>query len=207
MEMFYEKYIIAHSLPANGKQMQLGVHSEDGSIATWEVCNGEHLWTHYFTDTEEATKDLCDRTLREINLSRSKNMGQYMESDYSITAIVKNEGNSAVIEFPTNELSDIWGSIGITEPPDRVCLGGSYNIGITPGTSKMAEALNRIFRKGDSLRLVNEVARAVYHADYRVYGMVEEKLKYGQFQTAGEILKEAASLSEKIKQQETKKTR
>ena len=71
----------------------------------------------------------------------------------------------------------------------------------------MAEALNRIFRKGDSIQLVNEVAKAVYHADYRVYGMVEEKLKYGQFQTAGEIVKEASSLAEKIKQQEKKKTR
>ena len=207
MEMFYEKYIIAHSLPVNGKQMQLGVHLEDGSLATWEVCNGEHLWAHYFTDTEDATKDLCDRTLREINLSRSKNMGQYMEGDYTITAIVKNERNSAVIEFPTNELSDILGSIGITEPPDRVCLGGPYYIDITPGASKMAEALNRIFRKGDSLQLINEAARAVYHADYRVYGMVEEKLKYGQFQAAGQILKEASSLVEKIKQQEKRKTR
>ena len=35
----------------------------------------------------------------------------------------------------------------------------------------------------------------------------EEKLKYGQFQAAGQILKEASSLAEKIKQQEKRKTR
>ena len=130
-----------------------------------------------------------------------------VENDYTVTAIVKNGNDTAVIEFPTKEFPDILGSIGIREPADKVCLGGQYYIEITPGSGKMADALNHIFQKGDSLYLVNEVARAVYHADYFVYDTVEEKLKYGQFPSAEQLLKEASELSEQIKKQDKKPVR
>lgn len=207
MEMrMHDKYIITNTLPVNGKQMVLGVHSEEGrKLATWEVCNDEFLWAHYFTNQQDAVKDLCERTLQEISLMNRRD--KRVENDYTVTAIVKNGNDTAVIEFPTRELPDILGSIGIREPADKVCLGGQYYIEITPGSGKMADALNHIFQKGDSLHLVNEVARAVYHADFRVYDMVEEKLKYGQFPSAEQLLNEAGKLAEQIKKQDKKTVR
>ncbi len=202
----HDKYIIMDVLPVNGKQMVLGVHSEVGKkFATWEVCNDEFLWAHYFSSQQDAIKDLCERTLQEMSLMNRRDKG--IESDYTITAIVKNGNDTAVIEFPTRELTDVLGSIGITESADRVCIGGPYYVEITPGSDKMADALNHIFQIGDSLSLVNEVAKAVYHADFLVYGMVEEKLKYGQFSSAEQLLDEAGKLAEKIKKQERKPVR
>lgn len=203
---FYDKYVIVDFLPAGSKSMRSGVHMEKrNQFATWEFYDDQYLWAHYFTDQTAAVKDLCERTLREIHRLESKD--HHVETDYTITAIVKNEGNMAVIEFPTDELSDILGSIGITETPDKVCIGGPCYIEITPGAGSMADALNHIFQNGDSLHLINEVAKAVYHADFRVYGMVEEKLKYGQFHAAKEVLKDARALSELIKKQEQNKKR
>ena len=199
------KYRITNILPTSGSSIAMGVHSEkDRQFATWEVRNGEYLWAHYFNNQQEAVKDLCSRTLREI--SRIQDMVRE-ENDYTVTVIIRNEKNSAVIEFPTNELADILGSIGIREPADKVCIGGAYPIEITPGAGKMEDALNHIFRKGDSLHLVNETARAVYHADYFVYDMVEEKLKYGEFSSAEELKKAADTMAEKLKKQKKKSAR
>ena len=202
----HDKYIITNILPVNGKQMVFGVHSEIGSrFATWEVCNDEFLWAHYFTNQQEAVKDLCERTLQEINLMNRRN--KHMDNDYTVTAIVKNGNDTAVIEFPTNELADILGSIGIREATDKVCIGGPYYIEITPGSGKMADALNHIFQKGDSLYLVNQVAKAVYHADYFVFDTIEDKLKYGQFSSAEQLLEEAKELAAQIKKQDKKPVR
>lgn len=202
----HDKYIITNILPVNGKMMVFGVHSEIGSrFATWEVRNDEFLWAHYFTKQQEAVKDLCERTLQEMSLMNRRN--KHVENDYTVTAIVKNGNDTAVIEFPTNELPDILGSIGIREPADRVCIGGAYDIEITHGFGKMADALNHIFQKGDSLHLVNEVARAVYHADYFVYDAIEDKLKYGQFSSAEQLLGEARELAEQMKKQDKKPVR
>ena len=99
------------------------------------------------------------------------------------------------------------GSISIREPADKVCIGGPYYIEIMPGSGKMADALNHIFQKGDSLHLVNQVAKAVYHADYFVYDTIEDKLKYGQFSTAEQLLEEAKELAEQIKKQDKKHVR
>ena len=156
------KYRITNILPTSGSSIAMGVHSEkDRQFATWEVRNGEYLWAHYFKNQQEAVKDLCSRTLREISRIQDK---VREENDYTVTVIIRNGKNSAVIEFPTNELQDVLGSIGITEPADKVCIGGAYPIEITPGAGKMEDALNHIFQKGDSLHLVNETARSVYHA-------------------------------------------
>ena len=199
------KYRIINILPTSGSSIAMGVHSENGrQFATWEVRNGEYLWAHYFKNQQEAVKDLCNRTLREI--SRIQDMIRE-ENDYTVTVIIRNGKNSAVIEFPTNELQDVLGSIGIIEPADKVCIGGAYPIEITPGAGKMEDALNHIFQKGDSLHLVNETARSVYHADYFVYDMVEEKLKYGEFSSAEELKKAADTMAEKIKKQKRKSGR
>ena len=199
------KYRIINILPTSGSSIAMGVDSEKGrQFATWEVRNGEYLWAHYFKNQQEAVKDLCSRTLREI--SRIQDMVRE-ENDYMVTAIIRNGKNSAVIEFPTNELQDVLGSIEITEPADKVCIGGAYPIEITPGAGKMEDALNHIFQKGDSLHLVNETARSVYHADYFVYDMVEEKLKYGEFSSAEELKKAADTMSEKIRKQKRRSGR
>lgn len=204
MEM-HDKYIITDIFPVGRIQTAMGVHSEKRQFATWEVKDGEYLWAHYFTDQQEAIKDLCSRTLREMN-NRQKGIMRE-DNDYTVTAIVKNGKDTAVIEFPTNELADILGSIGIREPVDKVCIGGKYAVEITPGSGKMADALNHIFKKGDSLHLVNETARSVYHADYFVYDMVEEKLKYGEFSSAEELKKAADTMAEKLKKKNKKSAR
>ena len=198
------KYMITNILPTSGSSMAMGIHSEKRQFATWEVKDGEYLWTHYFKNQQEAVKDLCSRTLREIRRIQDK---VREENDYTVTAIIRNGKNSAVIEFPTNELQEILGSIGITEPSDKVCIGGVYPIEITPGEGKMNDALNHLFQKGDSLHLVNEMARSVYHADYFVYDMVEEKLKYGEFSSAEELKKAADIMAEKLKKQKRKSGR
>ena len=122
-----------------------------------------------------------------------------VESSYFVTAVIKNGENTAVVELPTNGLSSYLGSIGIKETPQNVLLGGEYEITFGKGNDRVANGLCELFQPGDSLALVNALARAVFHADFRVYSRVEEKLQNRSFSSAEEMLKEVNKMSEEIK--------
>lgn len=66
----YGDYIVIVTLPTGSKQMQMGIHQKDGSFATWEVADGNYQQTHYFSDSDSATEDLCNRTLDELHLKK-----------------------------------------------------------------------------------------------------------------------------------------
>lgn len=198
----HDDYIICGIIPVNGKCFLLGTHmQEPNQFATWEKTgNDEFLWAHYFTDSEKAEKDLCERVLQEIAL---KHYQGPRETSTTIGVIVKNGENTAVIDFPTRELEDILGSIGITLSPEKVEIGGQYSIEILPGDGKMANALNHLFQRGDSLYLINEVAKAVYCSDWRVCGRIGEKLRLGEYHSAEALLTEAVRWAEEIKERES----
>ena len=66
----HDDYIVIVTLPTDSKQIQMGLHQKNGSFATWEIAGGEYKEPHYFTDIDEATEDLCLRTLRELRLKK-----------------------------------------------------------------------------------------------------------------------------------------
>lgn len=66
----HEEYIVMVTLPTDGKQIEMGIHQKDGSFATWEVADGNYQQTHYFSDRDSATEDLCIRTLGELRLKK-----------------------------------------------------------------------------------------------------------------------------------------
>lgn len=195
----HDGYLITAILPVNGKEMMFGVHQEKGShFATWEHRGEEYLWAHYFTDMTKAMEDLCKRTLQEIEFMREK--GMYREATHSFTGFIKNDRNRAVIEFPTNELQDILESIGIMEGAGAVCLNGKYPIELEPERDKFADALIHVLVQGDSLHTVNELAKAAYHSDYRVYLMLEENLKQGVYHSVEQLFKDVKECKEHIRQ-------
>lgn len=106
-----------------------------------------------------------------------------------------------IIQFPTNELGDILGSIGITLPPERVYLGGHTDIEVhlQHNGDQMTDAMAHLFRDKNSLRMVNEVAKAVFHADWRVYERVEEKLKTDFYADAENLLRDAVDYAKYLK--------
>lgn len=67
---FYGEYIIMHILPVGDKGTAMGINKTNGSFATWETAGGEYKEPHYFTDIDEATEDLCLRTLGELRLEK-----------------------------------------------------------------------------------------------------------------------------------------
>lgn len=66
----HEEYIVMVTLPTDGKQIEMGIHQKDGSFATWEAADGNYQQTHYFSDRDSATEDLCIRTLGELRLKK-----------------------------------------------------------------------------------------------------------------------------------------
>ena len=39
---FHDEYIIVVTLPTDSKQMEMGIHQENGSFATWEAADGKY---------------------------------------------------------------------------------------------------------------------------------------------------------------------
>ena len=66
----HDDYIVIVTLPTDSIQMQMGIHQENGSFATWEAAGGEYRQAHYFSDRDSATEDLCRRTLDELRLKK-----------------------------------------------------------------------------------------------------------------------------------------
>jgi hypothetical protein len=67
---FCGEYVIMDVLPVGDKGAAMGINQTNGSFATWETAGGEYKEPHYFTDIDEATEDLCLRTLRELRLKK-----------------------------------------------------------------------------------------------------------------------------------------
>lgn len=66
----YGEYIITETLPAADSGVAMGIHRTNGSFATWKTAGGKYKEPHYFTDIDEATEDLCIRTLDELRLKK-----------------------------------------------------------------------------------------------------------------------------------------
>ncbi|GFH88765.1 hypothetical protein IMSAGC002_00003 [Lachnospiraceae bacterium] len=66
----HDDYIVIVTLPTDSKQIEMGIHQKNGSFATWEVADGNYQQTHYFSDRDSATEDLCSRTLDELRLKK-----------------------------------------------------------------------------------------------------------------------------------------
>ena len=66
----HDDYIVIVTRPTDRKQLQMGIHQNNGSFATWEVADGIYQQTHYFSDRDSATEDLCSRTLDELRLKK-----------------------------------------------------------------------------------------------------------------------------------------
>ena len=69
---FHDEYIIVVTLPTASKQMEMGIHQENGSFATWEAADGKYQQERYFSDRDSATEDLCRRTLDELWLKKQE---------------------------------------------------------------------------------------------------------------------------------------
>ena len=120
-------FVITNAIPVGNKEIVLGVNMKNPqSFVTWQCKDGtDYYWGHYTDDLIKATRDLCQRVIGEVDyLELAEQERREVESGYILTATVKHEGNSAIIQFPTKELEDILGSIGISLPPERVYLGG-----------------------------------------------------------------------------------
>ena len=93
------------------------------------------------------------------------------------------------------------GSIGITQPPEKVYIRGYSDIKVQlhNGDGKVADALVRLFRDDNSLRMVNEVAKAVFHADTRVYEWVEKNLRDDRYKSVEDVLRDAVDYGKYLK--------
>ena len=67
------------------------------------------------------------------------------------------------------------------------------------GEGKVADALVRLFRDDNSLRMVNEVAKAVFRADSRVYEWVEKNLRDDRYKSVEDILRDAVDYGKYLK--------
>ena len=63
----------------------------------------------------------------------------------------------------------------------------------------MADALVRLFRDDNSLRMVNEVSKAVFHADFRVYEWVEKNLRDDRYKSVEDVLRDAVDYGKYLK--------
>ena len=59
------------------------------------------------------------------------------------------------------------------------------------GGNKVSDALVRLFRDDNLLRMVNEVAKAVFHSDCRVYEWVEKNLRDDRYKSVEDVLRDA----------------
>lgn len=61
-------YIITNSIPVGSAEFVLGIHQTlPDKFVTWQRRNKEdYFWGHYTDDLLKATKDLCERALKEV---------------------------------------------------------------------------------------------------------------------------------------------
>lgn len=197
---------IINSIPVGNAEFVLGVNMKNpNSFVTWECKNKtDYFWGHYTDSLLKATKDMCQRAMDEVQYLEQREAGAVRrnpDSGYFFTATVKYRDSSAVIQFPAQELADVLGSIGITQPPERVYLGGysDVEVHLQHNENKAADALVRLFKGDNSLRMVNEVAKAVFHSDYRVYERVEKNLRDDCYKSVEDVLRDAVDYGKYLK--------
>lgn len=197
-------YRIIDSIHVGTKEFVLGVNEKiENMYVTWQCANGtDYFWGHYTDSREKAEKDLQARAAEERRYLASfqKNPGDVEDKNH-LFMIVSHEGNSALIQFPTRELADILGSIGITAPPEQVTLRGtSYTVWLKHNIQDpVAAGIAALFTENNSLRMVNEVTRAVFNADYRVYDHVRDGLKENKYRNVEEVLRDATDMAKHLK--------
>lgn len=197
-------YRIIDSIHVGTKEFVLGVNQKiENMYVTWQCANGtDYFWGHYTDSREKAEKDLQTRAAEERRyLADYQNPPGDVEDKNHLFAIVSYEGSSALIQFPTRELTDILGSIGITAPPEQVYLGGTrYTVSLKYNIQDpVATGVAALFTENNSLRMVNEVTRAVFNADYRVYDHVRDALKENKYGDVEDVLRDATDMAKYLK--------
>lgn len=197
-------YRIINAISVGNKEYVLGIHSEvPNQFVTWECKNGtDYFWGHYLNTPLKAMRDLCERVMDEVQYLEQKE-----ENQYYLTATVKHDGNTAVISFPSQKLGDTLRSIGIMLSPERVYLGGHIDIEVQlqQERGKVADGLIQLLNEQNSLRMVNELAKAVFHADYRVYERVERNLSKNLYSSPEDLLRDAAWYTNQVKNRDKQK--
>lgn len=199
-------FVITNSISVGNAEFVMGVNMKNpDNFVTWKCSGGsDYYWGHYTDSLLKATKDLCLRALEEVQYLEQRqereNVRRTPDTNYTLTGIVEYDGNSAVIEFPTQELQEVIESIGITTPPERVYLGGYSDIKVQlkHDGNKIADGLIRLLKDDNSLRMVNEVAKAVFQSDHRVYERVEKNLEKDFYQSAEDLLRDVAGYTKYI---------
>ncbi len=196
-------FVITNAIPVGNKEFVLGVNIKNPkSFVTWECKGGtDYFWGHYTDSLLKATRDLCQRVMGEVEYLEQAEQERKEENSYALVATVKHEDNTAVIQFPTSELGEILGSIGVTLPPERVYLGGhtDMEVSLQHNGNPMIDAMVHLFSDRNSLRMVNEVTKAVFYSDCRVYERVNEKLKMDFYADAENLLRDAVDYSKYLK--------
>ncbi len=196
-------FVITNAIPVGNKEFVLGVNIKNPkSFVTWECKGGtDYFWGHYTDSLLKATRDLCQRVMGEVEYLEQAEKERKEENSYALVATVKHEDNTAVIQFPTSELGEILGSIGVTLPPERVYLGGHTDIEVSlqHNGNPMIDAMVHLFSDCNSLRMVNEVTKAVFYSDCRVYERVNEKLKMDFYVDVENLLRDAVDYSKYLK--------
>lgn len=196
-------FVITNAIPVGNKEFVLGVNIKNPkSFVTWECKGGtDYFWGHYTDSLLKATRDLCQRVMGEVEYLEQAEQERKEENSYALVATVKHEDNTAVIQFPTSELGEILGSIGVTLPPERVYLGGHTDIEVSlqHNGNPMIDAMVHLFSDCNSLRMVNEVTKAVFYSDCRVYERVNEKLKMDFYVDVENLLRDAVDYSKYLK--------
>lgn len=209
-------FVITSAIPVGNKEFVLGVNMKNAqsnaqSFVTWECKDkNDYFWGHYSNSLLAATKDLCQRVMEEVSYLEEREQERNAEAKYILAATVKHGDHCAAVEFPTKELGSVLESIGITLPPERVYLGGHTDIEVhlQHNGNPVTDALLHLFGDNNSLRMVNEVAKAVFHSDWRVYERVEEKLKTDFYVDAENLLWDAVDYARYLKdRQKTERQR
>lgn len=201
-------YLITSTVQVGAYEFVLGVNMKTPNLfVTWK-CNDkqDYFWGHYTDNLQKATADLCERVLEELRDLEER--GQQATFDLlgdgpMLLADIKYGDQRALIPLPTNRLSQLLRSAGITLPPDEVHLGGSAGIQIRllHNETKEAGALARLFQEHHCLDLVNEVAKAVNRSDSRSSKQIREHLKEGRYHKVEEVLNEANRYAKALKNQ------
>lgn len=195
-------FLITASIPIGDVEFVLGVNQKErNQYVTWECRNKtDYFFGHYTDKFFKATKDLCQRAMDEIQYLEQNEPWEIRRDVDFFLAMVEFQGNYAAIQFPTRELPDILGSIGITLPPERVYLGSrEIKVRLNQGGDKFADALVSLFKEDNSLRMVNEVAKEVLGSDWRVKGWLEERLGKDTYHDIEDVLRDTVMYKKYLK--------
>lgn len=205
-------YRIINAIQAGNTEYVLGFNRNAPSqYVTWQ-CRGkeDYIWGHYMDSQLDAVKDLCGRVIEEIRYLEEKEKGHFgksRESNDILLALVEHKGGRVLIQFPTRELGESLRSIGIELSPKEVYSSGNPDIKVQMihEGGRVPEAFIRLLGEHGSLHTVNELAKAVYHSDWRVSELLEENLSKDIYDSPEAFLEDAVKYKEKIKEHDKKR--